>query len=102
MDNDFLPPSELRKLGHRFLQDDYKWGVDHLDEWAKVAIKRTRLSNDEIGLVVSYLDSVLEKADDDQLDQIWNMIGASLGTRGGGGGRMLLKTVRDLLAEASS
>jgi hypothetical protein len=102
MDNDFLPPPELRKLGHRFLQDDYKWGVDHLVEWAKVAIKRTRLSNDEIRAVVSYLDAVLEKATNDELDQIWNMIGAALGTRGGGGGRMLLKTVRDLLTETNS
>ncbi len=102
MDNDFIPPPELRKLGHRFLQDDYKWGVDHLDEWAKVAIKRTRLSNDEMRAVVSYLDTVLEKATNDELDQVWNMIGAALGTRGGGGGRMLLKTVRDLLAETNS
>jgi len=100
MDNDFLPPPELRKLGHRFLQDDYKWGADHLDEWAKVAIKRARLSNDEIRTVVSYLDAVLETAPSEQLDQIWNMIGAALGTRGGG--RMLLKKVRDLLVEANS
>ena len=102
MDQELLPPPELHKLGHRFLRDDYKWGVHDFERWARRAIAITHLSNQEAQVIVAYLNSVLEKANDDQLDDIWNMIGAALGTRGGGGGRTLLKTVRDLLAETNS
>jgi len=91
------PPPEFTRLGHCFLQDDYEWGVNHFQEWAKQAIALTHLPPDKIESLKAYIDKILSLSDDETVDRAWRSMGAALGVRGGGRSRELFKIIRELL-----
>ena len=75
MNNDLQPPSALIKLGRAFYNHDYSWGMKDFDKWATYAITAARLTDDERGALIVYLDRILSDCNDTQIDRIWSMIG---------------------------
>jgi len=78
VDADRQPPAGLIKLGHVFYNHDYSWGMKDFGKWAAYAIKTAGLTEEERADVNAYLDRILSKYNDSQIDYIWSQIGTSV------------------------
>ena len=99
MDADRQPRPGLIKLGHAFYNHDYSWGMKDFGKWATYAVKAARLPEEERMDVEAYLDRILSKYDDSQIDYIWSQIGTSvyIATPDSSAARTFFTKIRDCL-----
>jgi hypothetical protein len=99
MDADRQPPVGLIKLGHAFYNHDYSCGMKDFGKWAAYAIKIARLTKEEQVDVEAYLDRILSKYNDSQIDYIWSQIGTSvyIATSDSSAARTFFTKIRDCL-----
>ncbi len=99
MDADHQAPAGLIKLGHAFYNHDYNWGMEDFGKWAAYAIKAARLTEEERADIEAYLDRILTKYDNLQMDYIWSQIGTSvyIATPNSSAARTFFTKIRDCL-----